>query len=169
MEVLTLYIPGKVYVCMYVCMYVCVCMCMCVCNICTHIHTLFQEVWYSRSRASSGVDIVASSWRVIGWTSWNCAYRYVCMYVYMCMYVCIYYVLSLSLSHTHTYIYIHTDNPSIPFVICAPTMRVPMILQPSSINPYLATRAVLLLIRYEYVYVCVCVCVSYGVLLYVYV
>jgi len=37
-----------------------------------------------------------------------------------------------------------TEDEQIPFVIAAPTMRVPMILR-DSINPYLAARAVLLL------------------------
>jgi len=38
-----------------------------------------------------------------------------------------------------------TDNTSIPFVISAPTMRVPMILR-DTITVYLATRAVILLV-----------------------
>jgi O-acetyl-ADP-ribose deacetylase (regulator of RNase III) len=42
---------------------------------------------------------------------------------------------------------VDTDNPRIPFLIAAPTMRVPMILS-DSVNPYLAARAVLLLIQY---------------------
>lgn len=37
-----------------------------------------------------------------------------------------------------------TEDEQIPFVIAAPTMRVPMTLR-DSVNPYLATRAVLLL------------------------
>jgi O-acetyl-ADP-ribose deacetylase (regulator of RNase III) len=41
-----------------------------------------------------------------------------------------------------------TDHPKLPFVISAPTMRVPMILGHESVNVYLATRAVLLLIKY---------------------
>ena len=41
-----------------------------------------------------------------------------------------------------------TDHPKIPFIISAPTMRVPMILKHDSVNIYLATRAVLLLIKY---------------------
>lgn len=41
-----------------------------------------------------------------------------------------------------------TDDLKIPYVIAAPTMRVPMLLDPSSVNVYLATRAVLLLMRY---------------------
>lgn len=40
-----------------------------------------------------------------------------------------------------------TDNPRIPFLIAAPTMRVPMILG-DTVNPYLAARAALLLIRH---------------------
>jgi len=40
-----------------------------------------------------------------------------------------------------------TDNLQIPFVIAAPTMRVPMILK-DSVNPYLAVRAVFLLIKH---------------------
>ncbi|HRH45411.1 MAG TPA: macro domain-containing protein [Pyrinomonadaceae bacterium] len=42
---------------------------------------------------------------------------------------------------------VETDNLQIPFVISAPTMRVPMILK-DSVNPYLAARAVFLLIKY---------------------
>lgn len=42
---------------------------------------------------------------------------------------------------------VETDNLRIPFVISAPTMRVPMILK-DSVNPYLAARAVFLLIKY---------------------
>lgn len=42
---------------------------------------------------------------------------------------------------------IETDHAQIPFVIAAPTMRVPMILR-DSINPFLAARAVLLLIEH---------------------
>lgn len=41
---------------------------------------------------------------------------------------------------------VDTDDSRIPFVIAAPTMRVPMILK-DSVAPYLAARAVLLLIR----------------------
>jgi len=40
---------------------------------------------------------------------------------------------------------VETDHAGIPYVIAAPTMRVPMVLGPETINPYLATRAVLLL------------------------
>jgi O-acetyl-ADP-ribose deacetylase (regulator of RNase III) len=42
---------------------------------------------------------------------------------------------------------VETDNPQIPFLISAPTMRVPMILR-DSVNPYLAARAVFLLIKH---------------------
>lgn len=42
---------------------------------------------------------------------------------------------------------VETDNQQIPFVISAPTMRVPMILKDSP-NPYLAARAVFLLIKH---------------------
>jgi len=40
-----------------------------------------------------------------------------------------------------------TDHPRIAYVIAAPTMRVPMILS-DSVNPYLAARAALLLIKH---------------------
>lgn len=40
-----------------------------------------------------------------------------------------------------------TDNDRIPYVIAAPTMRVPMILR-DSIHPYLAARAVMLFIQH---------------------
>lgn len=40
-----------------------------------------------------------------------------------------------------------TDHPRVPYVISAPTMRVPMILE-ESVNVYLATRAVILLVRH---------------------
>ncbi|QEN91050.1 Appr-1-p processing protein [Labrys sp. KNU-23] len=43
---------------------------------------------------------------------------------------------------------VETGVPSPAFLIAAPTMRVPMALGRDSINPYLATRAVLLLARY---------------------
>ena len=43
---------------------------------------------------------------------------------------------------------VNTDNARIPYVIAAPTMRVPMVLE-STVNPYLAARAVLLLIQRE--------------------
>lgn len=42
---------------------------------------------------------------------------------------------------------VETDNLQIPFLISAPTMRVPMILR-DSVNPYLAARAVFLLIQH---------------------
>jgi len=42
---------------------------------------------------------------------------------------------------------VETGDGRIPFLIAAPTMRVPMILQ-DTLNPYLAARAVLLLIRH---------------------
>lgn len=42
---------------------------------------------------------------------------------------------------------VDTDNSDIPFVIAAPTMRVPMVLS-DSVNPYLAARAALLLIKH---------------------
>lgn len=41
---------------------------------------------------------------------------------------------------------VETNHDRIPFLIAAPTMRVPMILS-ESVNPYLAARAVFLLIR----------------------
>ncbi|MBN9390680.1 MAG: macro domain-containing protein [Chloroflexi bacterium] len=40
-----------------------------------------------------------------------------------------------------------TGNPAIPFLIAAPTMRVPMLLK-ETVNPYLAARATLLLVKY---------------------
>lgn len=43
---------------------------------------------------------------------------------------------------------VETDDARIPYLIAAPTMRVPMVLAPETINPYLATRAVLLLARH---------------------
>lgn len=42
---------------------------------------------------------------------------------------------------------VETDSPQIPYLIAAPTMRVPMILR-DSVNPYLAARAALLLIKH---------------------
>lgn len=42
---------------------------------------------------------------------------------------------------------VETDDDAIPFLIAAPTMRVPMILE-HSVAPYLAARAVLLLAMY---------------------
>jgi len=41
---------------------------------------------------------------------------------------------------------VETDNAAIPFLIAAPTMRIPTILR-NSVHPYLAARAVLLLVR----------------------
>lgn len=41
---------------------------------------------------------------------------------------------------------VETEHESIPYLIAAPTMRVPMVLH-SSINPFLAARAVFVLIR----------------------
>jgi O-acetyl-ADP-ribose deacetylase (regulator of RNase III) len=41
---------------------------------------------------------------------------------------------------------VETGNLRIPFLIAAPTMRVPMIIE-QTVNPYLATRAALLLVR----------------------
>ena len=43
---------------------------------------------------------------------------------------------------------VETDNSEIPYLISAPTMRVPMILR-DSVNSYLAARAVLLLIKHN--------------------
>jgi len=43
---------------------------------------------------------------------------------------------------------VETDDPKIPYLIAAPTMRVPMVLGADTVNPYLATRAVLLLARH---------------------
>jgi O-acetyl-ADP-ribose deacetylase (regulator of RNase III) len=42
---------------------------------------------------------------------------------------------------------VETENEKIPFMIAAPTMRVPMILR-TGVNPYLAARAALLLIAH---------------------
>lgn len=42
---------------------------------------------------------------------------------------------------------VETSDPQTPYLIAAPTMRVPMALGAQTINPYLATRAVLLLVR----------------------
>jgi O-acetyl-ADP-ribose deacetylase (regulator of RNase III) len=41
-----------------------------------------------------------------------------------------------------------TEDKAIPYLIAAPTMRVPMVLSAASVNPYLAARAVLLLVKY---------------------
>jgi len=43
---------------------------------------------------------------------------------------------------------VETDSKPIPYVISAPTMRVPMILGRETINIYLAMRAILLLLKY---------------------
>jgi O-acetyl-ADP-ribose deacetylase (regulator of RNase III) len=40
-----------------------------------------------------------------------------------------------------------TDHPDVPWLICAPTMRVPMILS-ETVNPYLAARAIFLLVAH---------------------
>ncbi len=42
---------------------------------------------------------------------------------------------------------VETGSARVPYIIAAPTMRVPMWLGSETINPYLATRAVVLLIR----------------------
>lgn len=42
---------------------------------------------------------------------------------------------------------VETGSPRLPFLIAAPTMRVPMVLR-ETVNPYLAARAALLLIRH---------------------
>lgn len=41
-----------------------------------------------------------------------------------------------------------TDHAKIPYLIAAPTMRVPMILGQETVNVYLATRALLLLVQH---------------------
>ncbi|NDJ60208.1 MAG: Appr-1-p processing protein [Chloroflexi bacterium] len=41
-----------------------------------------------------------------------------------------------------------TDHADIPYVILAPTMRVPTVLGAESVNPYLAMRAVILLVEH---------------------
>lgn len=41
-----------------------------------------------------------------------------------------------------------TDHAAIPFLISAPTMRVPTVLGRNTPNPYLAMRAVLILVKY---------------------
>ncbi|ESQ73924.1 macro domain-containing protein [Asticcacaulis sp. AC402] len=43
---------------------------------------------------------------------------------------------------------IETGHAAIPYLVAAPTMRVPMYLGEVTVNPYLATRAVLLLVRH---------------------
>ena len=42
---------------------------------------------------------------------------------------------------------VETDHPDLPFLLAAPTMRVPMI-QSGSVNPYFAARAALLLVNH---------------------
>ena len=42
---------------------------------------------------------------------------------------------------------VETGSSALPFLVAAPTMRVPMILQ-HTVNPYLAARAVLLLVKH---------------------
>lgn len=42
---------------------------------------------------------------------------------------------------------VETDAPALPFLVAAPTMRVPMVLR-DTINPYLAARAALLLVKH---------------------
>ena len=42
---------------------------------------------------------------------------------------------------------VETDDILLPFVIAAPTMRVPMVLGAETVNPFLAARAVFLLIQ----------------------
>jgi len=43
---------------------------------------------------------------------------------------------------------VETGDEAIPFLIVAPTMRVPMVLQ-DTVNPYLAARAVFTLVKYK--------------------
>ncbi|MBC8141175.1 MAG: macro domain-containing protein [Armatimonadetes bacterium] len=43
---------------------------------------------------------------------------------------------------------VETDHPKIPFVISAPTMRLPMVLR-DTLNPYLAARAALILVKHR--------------------
>lgn len=45
---------------------------------------------------------------------------------------------------------VETHNSKIPYLISAPTMRVPMILGPSTINVYLAMRAILVFIKHGF-------------------
>ena len=42
---------------------------------------------------------------------------------------------------------VETDNADLPFLIAAPTMRVPTILPGDTVSPYLAARAALLLVK----------------------
>lgn len=43
---------------------------------------------------------------------------------------------------------VNTGHPKIPYLISAPTMRVPMVLGAETVNVYLATRAVMLLVGF---------------------
>jgi O-acetyl-ADP-ribose deacetylase (regulator of RNase III) len=43
---------------------------------------------------------------------------------------------------------VETNSPVQPFLIAAPTMRVPMVLDEATVNPFLATRAALLLAKH---------------------
>jgi O-acetyl-ADP-ribose deacetylase (regulator of RNase III) len=43
---------------------------------------------------------------------------------------------------------VETDPAGIPYLIAAPTMSMPMVLGTETVNPYLAARAVLLLVRH---------------------
>jgi O-acetyl-ADP-ribose deacetylase (regulator of RNase III) len=45
---------------------------------------------------------------------------------------------------------VETDDARHPYLIAAPTMRVPMALPPETVNPYLATRAVMILLRHGF-------------------
>lgn len=45
---------------------------------------------------------------------------------------------------------VETDHQRIPYVIAAPTMRVPMVLGSETVHPYLATRAALLCTAHAY-------------------
>lgn len=44
---------------------------------------------------------------------------------------------------------VETDDDDVPYLIASPTMRVPMYLGDDTINPYLAMRAVIMLLREE--------------------
>ena len=44
---------------------------------------------------------------------------------------------------------VSTGDAKTPYLIAAPTMRVPMVLEPTTINPFLATRAALRLVRHD--------------------
>lgn len=43
---------------------------------------------------------------------------------------------------------VSTDHPQIPYLISAPTMRVPLVLGDQTVNVYLAMRAILLLLKF---------------------